>query len=117
MNRSKEHAAIYSAVSLGLFGFWLQASGWEAIVLFIFALLSGLVFLSLALSLHFKWKWLIRIADRLSKVRFGQLTWFLGLSSLSIGIAQKGYSNASIGVFLIAYALLLWGFIPRRASK
>jgi len=117
MNIRKNQAEVYLAIALGAFGFSIQTPDWPGLVLLVLAILSALCFLFIAFTSRFKWRWLVQIADRLVEVCFGHLTLFLGLSGLAVSLAQKGNSYLSIAVFVVAYAILLWGFIPRRTSE
>ena len=112
MNSRKSQVEVYLAISLGLFGFGLLLSGWHGTTLLVLAILFALSFLILSFSLRVKYGWLTWIADRLAKVRFGHLTLFLGLSSLAMSLSQMGYGYVAIGVFAVAYASLILGFIP-----
>ena len=116
MDMRKSQAEVYLAVSLGVFGIGFQTPDWHGTLLVVFAILFALCFLLFVLSLRFKWGWLSRFADRLSEVHYGHLVLFLGLAGLALTLAQKGYTNASIAVFVVGYGALMWGFIPRRTT-
>jgi hypothetical protein len=116
MDSRKSQAEVYGAIALGVFGIGFQTPDWHGILLVVFGILFALCFLLLALSLRFKWGWLNRFAGRLSEVQYGHLVLFLGLSGLALTLAQKGYTYASIAVFVVGYGALMWGFIPRRTT-
>jgi len=117
MDSRRNQAEVYLAMSLGLFGFGLQSPDWHGTLLMVFGILFALCFLSVVFSLRFQWRWLSRFTDRLSEAQFGHLALFLGLSALALSLAQRGYAIPAIVVFAVAYVLLIWGFIPRRAAK
>lgn len=116
MDSRKSQAEVYLAIALGVFGIGFQTPDWHGTLLVVFGILFALCFLSLALSLRLKWGWLSRFAGKLSEVHYGHIVLFLGLSGLALSLAQKGYTNASIAVFVVGYGALMWGFIPRRRT-
>ncbi len=107
----------YLGIAIGVFGFSLVTSDWHGVVLLVVAILAAVSCVLLLLAVWLKRLWLVGIAEKVGGVHFGNIALFLGLSSLSMSLVQKEWIGAAIGVAILAYVILTWGYVRYGASR
>jgi hypothetical protein len=103
MNTTKFQALGYFGIGVGLIRFSLLACGWSRPSLLTF----GTVFVLLALlffcSLKLRSQWLIKVTERIQRIRLSHLSLLLILLPLAVALIQRQDIILGIVVLYIAY--------------
>ena len=103
MNNVKSHAITYISIGVCLFIFSFLASGWNKASLITLGIAFALTAILLVSSLKLKSRWLVRITERICKIRVSHLTIFIMLCGLAITLIQNDLVLAGIIFVYAAY--------------
>ncbi len=108
MNNAKSYAVTYLGIGLGLIVFSLLPQVWNSPSLIALGVASLSVALMFLLSLKFRWRWLIKAAERVGRIPVTHIALFLMLISFALALMQVKYILPGILVILVSYMMLSW---------
>jgi hypothetical protein len=103
MNTTKFQAMAYFGIGVGLIKFSLLASGWSKPSLLTFGTAFVLLALLFFCSLKLRSRWLIKVIERIQRIRLSHLSLLLILLPLAVALIQRQDIILGIVVLYIAY--------------